>query len=128
MARRVLCGTSVLSSDRFHTHYEAAAKIRSVLALQLHSALSEEVDAILIPTALSMPPRLDTGEIDKTQMFANDIMTVPLSLAGLPVLSVPVELQGEETIFKGGMSIVGPRLNETIVIRIGKALEMVKTT
>lgn len=128
VARRVLCGTSVLSSDRFHTHYEAAAKIRSVLALQLHSALSEEVDAILIPTALSMPPRLDMGEIDKTQMFANDIMTVPLSLAGLPVLSVPVELQGEETIFKGGMSIVGPRLNETIVIRIGKALEMVKTT
>jgi aspartyl-tRNA(Asn)/glutamyl-tRNA(Gln) amidotransferase subunit A len=126
VARRVLCGTSVLSSDRFHTHYEAAAKLRSVLARQLHNALSEDVDAILIPTALSLPPRLDTGEIDNTQMFANDIMTIPASLAGLPVVSVPIELPGEETIFKGGMSIVGPRLKETTVIRIGKALEMVK--
>ncbi len=60
VARRVLCGTSVLSSDRFHTHYEAAAKLRSVLARQLHNALSEDVDAILIPTALSLPPRLDS--------------------------------------------------------------------
>ncbi len=123
VARRILCGTSVLSSDRFHTHYEAAAKLRSVLALQLNAALTEEVDAILIPTALSLPTRLDKDALDSTEMFANDIMTIPPSLAGLPVLSVPVETKGKKGVFKAGMSIVGPRLNEIGILRIGKAIE-----
>lgn len=127
VARRILCGTSVLSSDRFHTHYEAAAKLRSVLALQLHTTLSEQVDAILIPTAISLPPRLDKGEkMDKTAMFANDIMTIPPSLAGLPVLSIPVNMRENEGIYKAGMSIVGPRLKEMSILKIGQILESVQ--
>jgi aspartyl-tRNA(Asn)/glutamyl-tRNA(Gln) amidotransferase subunit A len=127
VARRILCGTSVLSSDRFHSHYEAAAKLRAVLAHQLHTTLSTEVDALLVPTALSFPSRLDQEQVDSTEMFANDIMTIPASLAGLPVLSMPVEMDpenGEETVFKAGMSLVGSRLMEGNILKIGKALEM----
>ena len=43
VVRRILCGTSVLSSDRFHTHYEAAAKLRAALTKQFHRAF-EDVD------------------------------------------------------------------------------------
>lgn len=126
VVKRILCGTSVLSSDRFHSHYEAAAKLRAVLAHQLHTVLSKEVDALLIPTALSLPIRLDEEQVDSTEMFANDIMTVPPSLAGLPVLSVPVRIapENEEMAFKAGMSLVGPRLMEGKILKIGKALEM----
>jgi aspartyl-tRNA(Asn)/glutamyl-tRNA(Gln) amidotransferase subunit A len=130
VARRILCGTSVLSSDRFHTHYEAAAKLRAALAHQLHTTLSTKVDALLIPTALSLPSRLDREQVDSTEMFANDIMTIPPSLAGLPVLSVPVEMaseSGEETVFKAGMSLVGSRLMERNILKIGRALEMAIT-
>lgn len=126
VARRILCGTSVLSSDRFHSHYEAAAKLRAVLATQLHNVLTKDVDAILIPTALSLPCRLDEGEVDSTQMFANDIMTIPPSLAGLPVLSVPVAVAHGDGIFQAGMSLVGPRLQEMNLLRIGRILEAIE--
>jgi aspartyl-tRNA(Asn)/glutamyl-tRNA(Gln) amidotransferase subunit A len=94
VARRILCGTSVLSSDKFHTQYEAAAKLRAVLSQQLRSAL-EKVDLLLIPTALSSPCSLDRDRLDSTEMFANDVMTVPASLAGLPSVSIPVSLTGD---------------------------------
>lgn len=122
VSRRILCGTSVLSSERFHTHYEAAAKLRALLANQLHTVLENKVDLLLIPTAISLPCRLDQDEVDKTEMFSNDIMTVPSSLAGLPTISVPVELEGND-IFKAGMSIIGSRLSEKTVMTASGILE-----
>lgn len=122
VSRRILCGTSVLSSDRFHSHYEAAAKLRAVLADQMRTSLSKGVDAILVPTALSSPTLLDFDKVDSTVMFANDVTTVPASLAGLPVLSVPMATE-TETAFKPSMSLVGARLDESTLLRIGSALE-----
>lgn len=83
--RRILSGTSVLSSDRYHTHYEAAARVRAMVSKQLRKAL-ETVDVILTPTCLSMPYQTNT---DPTGMFANDVLTVPVSLACLPAISLP---------------------------------------
>ena len=133
VARRILCGTYVLSSDRFHTHYEAAANLRALLAHQLHTTLSTEVEALLIPTALSFPCQLDhEREVNSTEMFANDVMTIPPSMAGLPVLSVPVRLgpngAGEANAFQHtSMSLVGSRLMEENILKIGKALELATT-
>jgi aspartyl-tRNA(Asn)/glutamyl-tRNA(Gln) amidotransferase subunit A len=77
--RRILSGTSVLSSDRFHTHYEAATKIRALLSKQMRHAL-DGVDVLLTPTCLSMPSTT-MAYTDPTEMFANDVLTVPVSLA-----------------------------------------------
>jgi aspartyl-tRNA(Asn)/glutamyl-tRNA(Gln) amidotransferase subunit A len=122
VSRRVLCGTAVLSSDRFHTHYEAAAKLRAVLGKQLSSVLDDDVDLLLVPTALTLPCRLDKGEIDSTAMFANDVMTVCPSLAGLPAVSVPVKIEGEST-FMAGLQLIGPRLREDDLLHAGRFLE-----
>jgi aspartyl-tRNA(Asn)/glutamyl-tRNA(Gln) amidotransferase subunit A len=126
VARRILCGTSVLSSDRFHTQYEAAAKLRATLSQQLRSVLEEKVDVLLIPTTLSPPCSLHqehNNMMDSTGMFANDVMTVPVSLAGLPSVSVPVAAVAGEATYMAGMQIVGSRLGEDIVLRVGKVLE-----
>jgi len=130
VAKRILCGASVLSSDKFHTHYEAAAKLRAALEEEMSSVLKDEVDVLLIPTALSTPPQInglhsnDTKdtEISGTAMFANDVMTVPASLAGLPAISVPLPVKGEET-FSGGIQLIGSRLNESVLLKAAKALQ-----
>eukprot|EP00934_Nitzschia_sp_Nitz4_P001523 Nitzschia sp. Nitz4//scaffold166_size90379//79218//80870//NITZ4_005072-RA/size90379-processed-gene-0.67-mRNA-1//-1//CDS//3329538241//1523//frame0 len=124
--RRILCGTAVLSSDRFHTQYEAAAKLRAALAQQLQGVLATSVDALLIPTVLFPPPRLDEGSVDSTAMLANDVMTVPSNLAGIPTLAVPVSPtvgNSEDIMFPPSMSILGPRLGESTLLTIGQALE-----
>jgi aspartyl-tRNA(Asn)/glutamyl-tRNA(Gln) amidotransferase subunit A len=121
VTRRILCGTSVLSSDKFHTQYEAAAKLRAVLSQQLRSAL-ENVDLLLIPTALSPPCSLDRDRLDSTEMFANDVMTVPASLAGLPSVSIPVSLTGDGK-HMAGLQLMGARLREDMILRAGQILE-----
>lgn len=122
VSRRVLCGASVLSSDRFHSHYEAAAKLRASLATQMHSTLADDVDMFLYPTALSQPPRIDQGGNDSTETFGNDIMTVPASLAGLPALSVPLSPKGGE-LFPLSLQLVGCRQGEEDILNAAKVLE-----
>lgn len=126
VARRILCGTAVLSSDRYHSHYEAAAKLRALLTQQLEEALSK-VDYLLIPTAVSSPPPFDELQSGKnvTEMFANDIMTVPISLAGLAAVGVP--FRSAETTAPihdvVGFQLVGRRLDEANLLRVAQYLE-----
>jgi aspartyl-tRNA(Asn)/glutamyl-tRNA(Gln) amidotransferase subunit A len=125
VSKRILCGTSVLSSDRFHTHYEAAARLRAQLAKEMTSLLEETVDLLLIPTALSFPPKIQEGELENnTAMFANDVMTVPASLSGLPALSIPISTTGHDP-FMAGMQLIGLRMKESLILKSAKVLESV---
>ena len=112
--RRILSGTSVLSSDRFHTRYEAASKIRALLSKQMRSAL-DMVDVLLTPTCLSMPT---TTYLDPTGMFANDVLTVPVSLACLPAISIPWWTESNETV---GLQVVGS--SDDRVIEVAMTLQ-----
>lgn len=119
--RRILCGTSVLSSDRFHTHYEAAARLRGALTKQFNSILDDAVhcDLLLVPTALFPPPKV-SAPVDQTQMLANDLLTVPASLAGLPAISVPVGID----LMKSGMQLIAGRKREHALFSAANVLAM----
>lgn len=132
--RRILAGTSVLSSDRFHTHYEAASVVRAKIAQSLESAFrsnlndehddDDKVDVMLVPTALSFPPKLNPikGDrihlVDPTAAFANDVMTIPISLGGFPSISVPVNANDMM-----GMQIFAAKGREDLVLRVANALQ-----
>ena len=139
--RRILAGTYVLSSDRFHTHYEAAAFARAKISRSLESVFrssldngqnegDEVVDVMLVPTALTFPPKLnpmrgDGVELgDPTAAFANDVMTIPVSLGGFPSVSVPVnignlDINGCSAI---GMQIFASRGSEDLMLRVANTL------
>lgn len=98
--RRVLAGSAVLSSDRFHSYYEAATKVRAAIVTEFENVFNETsqhqdgVDLIVIPTAF-MDPKIyestsSSGNVDNTEAFQNDVLTTPISLAGLPSISIPV--------------------------------------
>ena len=139
--RRILAGTAVLSSDRFHSHYEGATNVRATITKQFNSVFGvgereggdKVVDLMLIPTALTSPPFLRPGAPppDSTEAFQNDVMTVPISLAGLPSVSVPVlnDSLGEKIEDNDyehpvvGMQIFGPRLSEKRVLLAAHLLQ-----
>jgi aspartyl-tRNA(Asn)/glutamyl-tRNA(Gln) amidotransferase subunit A len=146
--RRVLAGTSVLSSDRFHTHYEAAAVARANISRSLENLFrssftndvdDDKVDVMLVPTALTFPPKLnpvngdDMQQTDPTAAFANDVMTIPISLGGLPSVSVPVNVD-KLNIENGlpnnidlrnmiGMQIFASRGSDDLVLRVANELQ-----
>jgi len=123
--RRVLAGTAVLSSDRFHTYYEAATRVRAAITSQFQQAFSKSneyrVDIIAIPTSMSNPPYFNekSTSLDNTKAFQNDIMTTPISLAGLPSITLPI-LEEQPMI---GMQFIGQTKSEDMLIAISKAIE-----
>ncbi len=86
--RRILTGTYALSVGYFDAYYLQAQKIRRLIANDFASAF-EDVDLLLAPTAPG--PAFERGALtkDPVAMYQQDIFTVPVSLAGLPALSMP---------------------------------------
>ena len=126
--RRILLGSYTLSAGAIDNHFIKAQKVRRLVQKDFNrvfrashplqdeglSAGGEEgVDFLLTPTTPTLPPTLDslrsTRSIDN---FADDVLTVPASLAGLPAISVPITLSGT-TKFPGhsirhvGLQIIG---------------------
>lgn len=121
--RRILCGTAVLSSDLHHTHYEAATQVRAAISNTLRSLLTDSgLDALLIPTSMTAEPPTTTTPIDPTSMLANDILTVSVSLAGFPAISVPFRQSTVNDVrFPPGLQIVAA--TEDVVLRVAEALQ-----
>ena len=87
--RRIILGTFILSSGYYDSYYNKALKVRRLIKNDFLKAF-KDIDLILTPTSPS--PAFKIGEkIDNPiDMYLSDIYTVPMSLAGLPAMSVPV--------------------------------------
>lgn len=86
--RRILLGTFVLSAGYSDEWYRRASRVRRVLVREFAAAF-EGCDLIAGPTAPTPAFRLGELEGDPLAMYQSDICTVPVSLAGLPAVSVP---------------------------------------
>ena len=120
--RRILVGTFVLSSGYADAYYRRARAVRELIRAAFARAL-ESVVAIVTPTTPG--PAFKFGEkSDPIAMYLEDIFTVPVSLAGLPAISVP-----SGTVERGGVSlpvgfqIIGAHGSEETLFAIGKDVE-----
>lgn len=77
------------------------------------------VDVLICPTAPSLPPKISdvVNDPDPLDAYANDVFTVPASLAGLPAVSVPVKAAGADTV---GMQVIGQFGDDDLVLDVGR--------
>jgi aspartyl-tRNA(Asn)/glutamyl-tRNA(Gln) amidotransferase subunit A len=123
VALRILTGTAALASDFFAPHYEVATQLRADLTETFHRTL-EDYDLLLVPTTLFPPPPLDQHDMTPAEIFANDIMATPASLAGLPALNVSVPVQNSSILpFQPGMQLIGRPFGEATLFRAAASLE-----
>jgi Asp-tRNA(Asn)/Glu-tRNA(Gln) amidotransferase A subunit family amidase len=86
---------------------------------------------LLTPTSAFEPPLLadlaqeEQPKIDAIEMIANDVMTVPISSAGLTAISVPVGYWNDGLPFRPGMQLVAARNKQGSLLLTARALEMV---
>jgi len=116
--RRIMLGNFVLSSGYYDAYYVKAQKVRRLIQEE-YNKIFEEVDLILTPVA----PRTayEFGALsDPLEMYLSDIYTISVNLAGLPALSLPVDIAengmpvglqliaapyAEQTLFNGALSL-----------------------
>jgi aspartyl-tRNA(Asn)/glutamyl-tRNA(Gln) amidotransferase subunit A len=120
--RRILLGTYVLSSGYVDAYYRKALAVRDMIRADFVKAL-ETVDAIATPTAPT--PAFAFGEKeDPLAMYAGDIFTVPINLAGVPALSVPMgKVTRGASQLPTGIQLIGAHGQEHILCDVGTVVE-----
>jgi aspartyl-tRNA(Asn)/glutamyl-tRNA(Gln) amidotransferase subunit A len=117
--RRVMLGTYALSSGYYDAYYGRAQKVRTKIAEDFDAAF-ERFDLIVTPTAPSVAFRLGEKTEDPLAMYLNDVCTVPMSLAGIPAISIPNGLSDGLPV---GFQLAGPAFSENRVLRAAHVLE-----
>jgi aspartyl-tRNA(Asn)/glutamyl-tRNA(Gln) amidotransferase subunit A len=117
--RRIMLGTYALSSGYYDAYYGRAQRVRTKIAEDFKSAF-EQVDLIVTPTAPSVAFKLGEKTADPLSMYLNDFCTVPMSLAGIPAISIPCGLSQGLPV---GLQIAGPAFSENRVLDAAFALE-----
>ena len=118
--RRIMIGTYVLSSGYYDAYYLKAQKVRSMISQDFKEAFSK-VDAIYGPSTPSTAFMIGDKNKDPLEMYLNDVFTVPVNLAGLPAISVPVGLDKENLPI--GMQLIGNSFDEESILSIASCIE-----
>ncbi|MDQ3588319.1 MAG: Asp-tRNA(Asn)/Glu-tRNA(Gln) amidotransferase subunit GatA [Actinomycetota bacterium] len=117
--RRIMLGTYALSSGYYDALYGKAQRVRTKIVEDFRSAF-EDVDVIVTPTSPSVAFRLGERTDDPYAMYLSDYFTVPMSLAGIPALSLPGGLSEGLPV---GVQLAGPAFSEDRLLDVGHALE-----
>jgi aspartyl-tRNA(Asn)/glutamyl-tRNA(Gln) amidotransferase subunit A len=117
--RRIMLGTYALSSGYYDAYYGRAQRVRTKIADDFRTAF-DQVDLIVTPTAPSVAFKLGEKTADPLAMYLNDFCTVPMSLAGIPAISIPCGLSQGLPV---GLQIAGPAFSENRLLDTAYALE-----
>ncbi len=120
--RRILTGTFVLSSGYADAYYRKARAVREVIRADFASVF-KTVDVIALPTSPVTPWKFG-DKADPVAMYAADIFTVPVNLAGVPAISVPVApviRDGKD--IPVGFQVIAPHRSEEALFAIGRDIE-----
>ncbi|MGH2898982.1 MAG: amidase family protein, partial [Solirubrobacteraceae bacterium] len=117
--RRIMLGTYSLSSGYYDAYYGRAQRVRTKIADDFASAF-ERFDFVVTPTSPSVAFELGSKTADPLSMYLNDYCTVPMSLAGIPAISIP---NGLSDGLPTGFQLCGPAFSENRVLEAAFALE-----
>jgi aspartyl-tRNA(Asn)/glutamyl-tRNA(Gln) amidotransferase subunit A len=123
--RRIMLGTYALSSGYYDAYYGQAQKVRTKIASDFTAAFGE-VDFVVTPTSPSVAFGLGEKTDDPLAMYLNDLFTVPMSLAGIPAISIPAGLaepSGGGPQLPVGFQIAAPAFAEQKLLEAAYALE-----
>ena len=118
--RRIMLGTYALSAGYYDAYYKKAQQVRTLIREDFHKAFNE-VDLIFAPVAPHPAWKIGEKINDPLSMYLEYVFTVPINIAGLPALSLPVGKTSAGLPI--GAQIIGPWGGETEIFQAGKQLE-----
>ncbi|MEX0683076.1 MAG: Asp-tRNA(Asn)/Glu-tRNA(Gln) amidotransferase subunit GatA [Dehalococcoidia bacterium] len=122
--RRIMLGTYALSAGYYDAYYLKAQKVRTLIRREFDEAFKDH-DVLVAPVAPTPAFKIGEKTDDPLQMYLNDVCTIPVSIAGLPAISVPC---GFATAPDGarlpiGLQIIARPFDEAMLFRVAHAYE-----
>jgi len=119
--RRIMLGTFALSAGYYDAYYLKAQRVRTLIYGDFMKAF-ETVDLIAGPTTPTLPFRLGEKLENPVEMYLSDVLTVPVNLAGLPGISIPIGWADSLPI---GGQLIGKPWDEATLLKISYAWEQI---
>lgn len=117
--RRIMLGTYALSAGYYDAWYVKAQKVRTVIRREFDAAF-EKFDALITPTAPTVPFKIGEKAADPFSMYLSDICTIPVNISGLPGISIQGGFHNDLPI---GLQIIGKPFAEKTILQLGHAFQ-----
>ena len=115
--RRIMIGTYALSAGYYDAYYLQAQKVRTLIRREFDAALAEH-DLLVTPTTPTVAFPLGAKLADPLAMYLNDLLTIPVNIAGNPAISVP---GGFSEGLPVGLQLIGAPFAEPMLLRAAHA-------
>lgn len=119
--RRIMLGTFSLSAGFYDAYFNKAAKVRRLIAQDFDDVFKDH-DLILGATGASTAFKIGAEIDDPKKMYMNDVLTVPVNMAGLPSMSVPAGFSAKNGM-PVGLQIIGKPFDEQTIYNAGYVFE-----
>ena len=118
--RRIMVGSYLLSGENAKTYYNKALSIRDDMRKEFIKAF-KEYDLLIGPTTTTTAYNLDDPMDDPLKSFMDDVLVIPVNMAGLPGLNLPIGFDKKHMPI--GMHIIGNSLEEAKIYQLASFLE-----
>ena len=117
--RRIMVGSYLLSGDNAKTYYDKAMSIRSDIRTSFLEAF-EKYDLIIGPTTTTIAYNLTDSMDDPLKTFMDDVLVIPVNMAGLPGLSLPINFVDDMPV---GLHIISKPWDEAVIYKLASYIE-----
>lgn len=118
--RRIMVGSYLLSGENAKTYYNKALSIRSDMRKEFINVF-EDYDLIIGPTTTTTAYNLDDPMDDPKKSFMDDVLVIPVNMAGLPGLNIPIGFDSNNMPI--GMQIVANAFEEAKIYHLASFIE-----
>lgn len=118
--RRIMVGSYLLSGDNADVYYTKALEIRAAMKKSFDEAF-KNYDLIIGPTTTTTAYHLGEGMDDPRKTFLDDVLVIPVNMAGLPGMNIPIGFNKSHMPI--GMHIIGNKFEEAKMYALGAFIE-----
>jgi aspartyl-tRNA(Asn)/glutamyl-tRNA(Gln) amidotransferase subunit A len=118
--RRIMVGTYALSAGYYDAYFRKAQQVRRLISQDFNDAF-KQVDFIVGPTCPQPAFKVGEKTSDPIAMYLEDIYTIPVSLAGLPAMSIPC---GSSQDLPVGLQLIGRHFDEAGVLQLAHQYQL----
>ena len=118
--RRIMVGSYLLSGENAKIYYNKALSIRDDMRKALKDVF-KNYDLIIGPTTTTTAYNLTDPMDDPRKSFMDDVLVIPVNMAGLPGLNLPIGFDSNKMPI--GMQIIGNSFEEAKIYKLASYLE-----
>ena len=118
--RRIMVGSFLLSGENAKVYYNKALSIRDDMREEFKKVF-ERYDLIIGPTTVTTAYDLTDPMDDPSKSFMDDVLVIPVNMAGLPGMNIPVGF--DDNHMPIGMQIIGNSFEEAKMYQLGSFIE-----